>query len=253
MNRFLRSNQMERPLFFMTADGGAGGGTAPPPAPPAAPPVVPPVPPLPPEAQPGYQSLIGRYGGSSDAVATLLYNDNYQLRKDKSELEKQVPKEGMVVLSKEEADALQKFRELGEFDAVKQGLEERDTYKTAAQEATRNEELRKVADALKWDFDVFKDLNGLIGEVSYEMKPVTRGNQSVNVPYVKFKENDADKELTVEDYVSQKKPQYLKALQVDTGPARPGNGAGPNPSGGPNTEAEKEAREKQSRFALRQF
>lgn len=91
---------------------------------------------LPADAVRSLEGLISRSGGS-DATNVLLFNDNKELRDELRDLKTKVPKDGTVVFSKEEADALVAYRALGKPEDLSFAVTERDTLKADADKAAR--------------------------------------------------------------------------------------------------------------------
>lgn len=213
-----------RDVQWMFNNEPGGGAVTPPPAPVQ-------VPQLPPDVMQGLQNLISRAGGS-DATNVLLYNETYELRKKVGDLESKVPKQGNVVLTKEEADALAAYRAYGDPDEVKKIRDERDTFLTEKQKWEREKLIAKAAEAVKWKAEVLSDLDTLEGTLDIQMKPIQRGSATVEVPYVTATDAQGAKvEKTLEDYVTDKRSAYLPALRVDANtPPRGGNVPDPRPA-----------------------
>ena len=79
----------------------------------------------------GFRNLLTRYNNDMSAMAAELYSQTARLRDDRrklrervSELEKQVPAEGTVVLNAEQAAEFKRYKELGTPNEVNSKIEE---------------------------------------------------------------------------------------------------------------------------------
>jgi hypothetical protein len=112
------------------------------------------------QPQQGYTRLTERNGNDAGAVATLLYQENYQLRQRIRDLEGRLPKEG------ERDPRWRRCGTLGSAQAhnpadVAAALAERDTLKAQVTETARKETIRKAADAAGLKASVLERLPGL--------------------------------------------------------------------------------------------
>lgn len=181
------------PPFLWNDNAGGAAPSATPAAPsnpaPAAP-AAPSVPTLPADALQGLQSLISRYGGSTDAVSTLLYNDNHDLRQKLSEAKKQLPAEGALVLSGDDVTAYQALTaaltELGlKPDQLKTEILQK-------RQIERDLRLVEVAKAKGWNLDALKAVQGIDG-MSFEIKEeVDPNNPQAKVTKVLAKAGDGE-------------------------------------------------------------
>lgn len=122
----------------------------------------------------GLQKRLEKAGNDAMALAADLYSENYRereanrkLKDEKAELEKKIPAEGSVVLSKADALRWEEYQKLGKVDEVKAAITERDALKTENAGVKREQTLRDVADAMKWNLPVVKRLaDGLEFEIT---------------------------------------------------------------------------------------
>jgi hypothetical protein len=167
-----------------TGGGTGGGGTQNPPAgnDPAA----------------AFSNLLAR---SSDAAALArqLFEENFRYRTELRDLQRQVPAQGAVVLTAEQAQAWTAYQQLGAPGDVQTAIQQGKTLK-------RDLELRDVASAANYSIDV---LRTLAGELAFEVRDEQKDGKSVKAVYVK-----ADgKDIPVETYATQQWAAFLPALQ----------------------------------------
>lgn len=161
----MKKNRFE-PRVFWESD---ASGATPPAAPPAAPavPATPPVPTLRPEAEPGFEKLLQRYGGNSDAVSTLLYRDNYDLRQQIGEANKKVPVEGAIVLTGDEANNYQAY--LATLTDLNLKPDDIKTEILSKRQYERDAQLAEVATVADWNLEALKAVQG-IDTLKFEIK-----------------------------------------------------------------------------------
>jgi hypothetical protein len=145
-----------------------------------------------------FQNLLNR---SSDAAALArqLFDENYRYRDRVRELERQVPAQGAVILSADEAALWQSYKQLGAPADVQKVITEGKTLK-------RDLELRDVASAAGYSVDV---LRTLAGELAFEVRDEQKDNKPVKAVYVKVD----GKDIPAETYAAQQWAAFLPALK----------------------------------------
>lgn len=200
---------------------------------------------LPPEVLAGFNSLVERLGGMSEAAARL-YQENYQLREKLREVRSSLPPEGAVVLPPDAAPTWQKVQELlaafdNDPDRVAQALEQGRQALDRLTQLERQELVRKAARLNDYRPEVLAEI---LGDVSLLIEE----EGETATAYVVLKEGDEEKRMPLSDWVQEHKAHFLPALKVQR-PAT-GNRAGPVPAGIAKEGLER-ARQEQSGFLRR--
>lgn len=155
-----------------------------------------------------------------------LETDNFKAREarreaeaERDKLKEQVPAEGMVIVSQEDAEALKLYQELGKPEEVKTSLEEGQTIKAEAASLKRSQRIR---DAAGETYNA-KALERFLPDGA-ELEQQGEGDKRVWV----VKQGDTTNELA----------EVVKGIEADVGVSlalkqAPGNiGGGSNPGGG---------------------
>ena len=191
------------PLYEGDAGGGTGGNPQNPTAPASA------------GGDPAaaFNNLMAR---SSDAAALArqLFEENFRYRTELREAQRQIPAQGAVVLSAEQAQAWQAYQGLGAPDQVQQTI-------AAHRTLQRDLELRDVAGATGYSLDV---LRTLAADLAFEVRTEQKDGKPIKAVYVKVD----NKDVPLETYATEKWAAFLPAL-------RPAQAAGSQ--GAPNTGA----------------
>ena len=188
--------------LFIEPEGGQGGGGQQPP----------------PDASADLRRRLAENEGSNAVVAQQLANENYQLRVKEgqqaqsivqlkgeiTDLKKQLPAEGAVVLSKEDAATYAAITALGKLEEIKAQLEELPALKSKVAAQEKKELLHRAADSAGFDRDVFAGIDG-IPSLEYEAKTVD-GKEIYHV-------KDGDKLTPVAEYIETHKPGLMPALK----------------------------------------
>jgi hypothetical protein len=167
------------------------------------------------------QGLLARHNNDAMAVVATLLSENHSLRDERRQLRGQIPAQGAVVLSGEQATAWQAYQQLGAIADVQTALTERET--TQKELATLRQDLllRDVASLAKFDLDVLKTIGG---NLSYVIKDATENGKAVKQVLVK----DGETETPIEKYAEAKWGKFLPSLKTET-PARPAIGTPQTP------------------------
>lgn len=156
----------------------------------------------------GFNALLERHRKDTRAAAYLLYQENYQyrgevreLQKDLERVRKQVPAEGAIVLSKEEAESWQKYQALGK-------PEEIEAERTENKRMKREKLLGEAAEAHKLKPNV---LQQLAGDLPIEIKEIEDNGQKKKVAFVKGADGQ-EKSLT--DYAKANWADFMPSLET---------------------------------------
>jgi hypothetical protein len=202
-----------RPRYEGDPGGGTGGGNpnpTPAPAPASAP--------APNDDRPSIQGLMQRHNNDAMGVITTLLTENYGHRDRIRQLQSQLPAQGAVVLTSEQATAWASYQQLGAPDALTTQLKERETVQGELATLKQDLLLRDVAAAAKYDVDVLRTIGG---DLTYLIKDEQVNGKSEKRVYIK----DGDKETLLADHAKTQWGKFLPSLQLaDATPARPAIG-----------------------------
>lgn len=171
------------------------------------------------KAKEGLQKKLEKHQGDAMALCAELWNDNYKFREQAreakaklEEIEKKMPAEDAVVLSKADAERWKVYQELGKPEEVKAAIAERDTLKTENATVKREQTLRDVADVQGWNLAVIKRLAGndldfeIVDGKDAEDKPV----KAVNVVIVN---GDKRESKPAKEYAEKEWGDFLPSLE----------------------------------------
>jgi len=180
-----------------------------------------------------------KYGADPQAMARHideLESDNFKyrntIRRQKNRinsLEADLPEEGTVVLTAEQAKDWEEYVKLGKPADLSTLSQKVSTLEATNAKNEREQLLRDVADApaagKKFDLDVFKDLDSKIPGITYEKKEIVEGEGNKRTAWVaRYKEGEGDaatqKETEVIKLFSEKFPKYMGSL-VSSGGTNP--------------------------------
>lgn len=160
----------------------------------------------------GFEGLVQRQG-SMDAAAFLLYQENHGYRerirdaeRQIRELQGQLPGEGAVVLTGDQAQAWQSYQTLGAPDEVKKVKDEYTALK-------RDAHFRAVAEVHGFNPVVLAGLPGA-ADLTIEIGEETSNGKTVQVAYVVQQDG---KKMALPDYAQQTWQPFLPALQQQSG------------------------------------
>ncbi len=152
------------------------------------------------------QGLLTRHNNDAMAVIATLLSENHSLRDERRQLRNQLPGEGNLVLSGEQAQQWHAYGQLGALADVQAALKERETAQSELKTLKRDLELRDVAAAAGYNLDV---LRTLAGEAAFAIKDEQKDGKAVKVVTVK----DGDKEIPIEEYAKTNWAAFLPALK----------------------------------------
>lgn len=180
--------------------------------------------------------LVEQKGGDAQAVSLMLLNDNQKARErarkaeERAEAaEKKIPKEGSVVITKEEAADFEAYKALGKPAEVKTTVEKAKTLETEKQEREKSEGFTKAAEAIGYNGKVLADL-ALKNDLIIETVDEQQNGKTVKVPYARKNEDKAVR-LPLADFMKKEFADYLPALTAKGG----GNNSGTAGTGATST------------------
>jgi hypothetical protein len=169
------------------------------------------------------ESFNSRLAKHTDAtqLAQQLFTENYTLREEKrklntkvEQLQGKVPADGSIVLSGDDAKAWQTVKELNLTpDEIKAKLQSSSETERELASLKRTELMRQVADAEGYKATVLSDI--LPADAAVEVKDHEKDGKKTKRGFIKIKENGADRELLLSDYLETNKADYLPALRVE--------------------------------------
>lgn len=156
------------------------------------------------------QKALAKHQGDAMALATFLFSDNYDQREKRRQAEAKLPKDGQIVISKEDAALLEAARATNlKPDELKAKVEAASTLETEVATLKRESQLRAVS-ATGYNFDALKDFDALEPGLEYLVKDEQdKDKKPIKVAYVK--KDGAEKPL--EEYATEKRPHLLSALR----------------------------------------
>lgn len=184
------------------------------------------------DARPRASDILERHGSDAIKLAERLATregDNYALREERRQLKEQleqlrgqIPAQGAVVLTAEQASTWQTYQQLGAPDALTTQLKERETVQSELASLKQDLTLRDVASVAKYDLDVLRTLGG---DLTYTIKDEQVNGKPEKRVYVK----DGDKETLLADHAKAQWAKFLPSLQLaDATPPRPAIGTPQN-------------------------
>jgi hypothetical protein len=168
-----------------------------------------------------FKSRLEKHDNDATAFAQQLYADNFTLRDEKRKLSNQiqdlqgrVPTDGSLVLNGDDAKAWNSIKELNLTpDEIKARLQSSTETEKELATLKRNELIRTVADTEGYKATVLSDI--LPADAPVEVKDHEKDGEKKKRAFIKVKENGADRELLLSDYLESNKADYLPALRVE--------------------------------------
>jgi hypothetical protein len=185
-----------------------------------------------------FQRLLDQNKNDGLAVASKLFDENFQLREKNRELKGKLPTDGAVVLSADDAKEWQAFKALDKkAEDVKKALDSSAELEKQNKELAGMESLRELSDigldGSKLKISVLKDQMQRFpdAELTFKSEKDKDGNEA-KVAYIKPDKDS--KELAFTEFATDKFADYLPSLKVSTEAntvIKPGNGPDPKPQG----------------------
>lgn len=168
-----------------------------------------------------FQNKLTSYNNDAMVMARQLFSEAYQLREDKRKLKAKVeelqgkqPAADAVVLSADEAKTWAAIKELNlSADDIKQRLQSSSDTATELAALKRKDVIREAADLEGYKANVLGEV--IAADLAVEFKEVERDGKNRRTAFVKVKENGADKELPLSEYLESNKKDFLPALRVE--------------------------------------
>jgi hypothetical protein len=169
------------------------------------------------EAMKAFNKRLEKLDNNAQAMAMLLFGENFQLRDKVRSMEGRVSPEGATVLTGDDAKAWDIYKALGKPETVKQGLDERGQFQGELESLRREAILRRVAEVAGFKYNILADREKA---ARADNKPLAFEVREVEVDGVKkatafIKEGSTEK--TAEDYAREQWSDYLSVLQVTQG------------------------------------
>lgn len=211
--------------LLLSPDGDGGGGGDPPPAKPA-------------EGDATLkqiEALVTKHG--ADGALRYLLNERDAKADEAKSLRGKVPPEGAVVLAGDDAKRYAAYVALGDPEALRTALEDRDRFKGQVDGHEREKVHRKVAGLLGYTgpgAEAFVEQAGLRGLEFEFAEEKDKAGKPAEVPYLKAA-GEGQARVKAEDFVATKLAHYLPAFRpeaqktVGGTPARPARAPVPAP------------------------
>lgn len=185
-----------------------------------------------------FQQLLAKKNNDGVALASQLFDENFQLREKNRALKESVPGQDSVVLSAEDGKKWEAFSALGiEPTDIQAKLTAMSDLEAKNKELASMESLRGLADAgidgSKLKLPVLKDLLAKFPDAQIEFKKEKdKSGNEATVAYIKS--DESAKQALFSEFANEHFADYLPALKVNAeNKAAPlGNGGDPSPKGG---------------------
>lgn len=191
----------------------------------------------------GFQSLLAQHKQDGVAVASKLYDENYQLRQKNRELADKQPKDGTVILTSDEAKEWDVLKGLNmKASDVKKAIERASELEKQNKELASMESLREIADlgleGSKLKLSVLKDqLSVKYPDAKITFQTVKdKDGKEAKVAFIQ--KTDKDAVTPFADFAKADLADYLPALKVTAEanqPAPLGNTQDPPAAGSSGT------------------
>lgn len=154
------------------------------------------------------QGLLARHNNDAMAVVATLLSENHSLRDERRSLRGQLPGQGAVVLTPEQATQWQAYQQLGAVESLQTSLTERETFSGQLATLQREKLLGDVESVSGYRASVLSKLPGA-DKLGFEIRESTVDGKAVKSVVVK----DGDKETPLADYAKSTWADFLPALQ----------------------------------------
>jgi hypothetical protein len=168
-----------------------------------------------------FNGRLEKHNNNALELAQQLFRDNYSLREEKrklsskiTDLEGKVPADGSLVLSGDDVKAWESIKALNlSADDIKAKLQSSSDNERELATLKRTELMRQVAHTEGYKATVLSDI--LPADAPVEVKDHEKDGEKKKRAFIKIKENGADRELLLSDYIEGNKADYLPALRVE--------------------------------------
>jgi hypothetical protein len=199
-----------------------------------------------------FQNRLKKLDGDAMAFATQLFDENFQLRGQKRELEKKLPADGSLILSKEDAATWEAFNALNmKPEEIAEKVKDTETLTGEIAALKKRDVLRDVAGLQGYKLSVLEDRDKATDGLEYIIKEEGKQGEKRKVAYVKHE----GKEVPLEQFASEQWADFVPALKVEqgNGTAKRGMGGDPPPVGGAGNPAAEKAAAARARQDYRSF
>lgn len=201
-----------------------------------------------------FKNKLAKHDNDATAFATQLYAENFGLREEKrklgaqiQDLQGRVPTDGSVVLNGDDAKAWNSIKELNlSPEQIKEKLQTSDEANSQLAELRRKDLMREVSEVEGYKSSVLSTL--IPADTQIEIKEAETDGKKHRAAFVKVKENGADKEYALSEYVESNHKDFLPALkaeQVNTNTFVRQDSKGRAPSANPYDQIRQQAKERQ--------
>lgn len=173
------------------------------------------------------QGLLQRHNNDAMAVIATLLSENHGLRDERRSLRGQLPAQGAVVLSAEQATQWQAYQQLGAIDVLQTALTERGTFQAQIAGFQREKLIGQVAEAAGYKASVLGQLPGA-DKLEFTIGTATQDGKQVKTVTVK----DGDKQTPLADYATTHWADFLPALTATTAHQQPAGTGWPRQNAG---------------------
>lgn len=174
----------------------------------------------PPDPTKAYEALLAKHNNDAGALASKLFDENFQLRQSRRDLEARVPAAGTVVLTVDQAKAWNAYQKLGDHKEIATQLDEGRQSTAKLKEITTTEALQQIGKEAGYSPSVFARLakqDGLTPE-KFEVTTV-KGKDGKDHPAVFFK-GEGDAKTPLADFVGSTWSEFAPALKPTTEPGK---------------------------------
>jgi hypothetical protein len=162
-----------------------------------------------PDERPNIQGLLQRHNNDAMGVIATLLTENYGHRDRIRQLQAQLPAQGAVVLTPEQAATWTAYQALGAPDALTTQLQGATTAQAELAKLQRERMVASAAEAAGYKASVLSQLPGA-DKLTFEVREVEQDGKKVKSVVVK----DGDKETPLADHAKTQWADFLPALQA---------------------------------------
>lgn len=168
-----------------------------------------------------FNGKLAKHNNDAMAFAQQLFTENYTLREDKRKLntklqetEGKIPADGSVVLTGADVAAWNSIKELNlSPEQIKEKLQTSDEANNQLAALKRKDLMREVGETEGYKATVLSDI--IPADSKVEIKDHEKDGKKEKRSFITVKENGADKELLLSDYIEANKADYIPALKVE--------------------------------------
>jgi hypothetical protein len=158
---------------------------------------------------PNIQGLLDRHQGNAMGVIATLLSENHGYRERNRQLQGQLPAQGAVVLTSEQATQWTAYQALGAPDALTTQLQGATTAQAELARLQRERMVASAAEAAGYKASVLSQLPGA-DKLTFEVREAEVDGKKVKNVIVK----DGDKETPLADHAKNQWADFLPALQA---------------------------------------